>query len=187
MKQIGERISYQMGEDDLTVYIKGSSKSDKNKILFLKIWVVLWTILGAAMFAGLFMNFSGDEKLFIFIYLFFWAYFEYKIAYAYYFRKYGMEVVYIQNDKIILRKDILTKRGKERTTDLEEKKPFRIVADKNSFTANFYNSFWVVTGGTIAFGEKRKEQRFGSLLNEDDRLKLTGLMNKSIHHFRTKK
>lgn len=187
MKQIGERISYQMGADDLVVYIKGSSKKDKTKILYLKIWVVLWTILGAVMFAGLFMNFSRDEKLFIFIYLFFWAYFEYKIAYAYYFRQYGTEVLYLQNDRLHVRRDILTKKGKDKKYDLTEKNPFRKVQEKNSFVANYYNSFWVVTGGTIAFGEKRKEQRIGTLLNDEDALKLTGLLNKAMHQLRSKK
>lgn len=186
MKHIGERISYQLGDDDLVVYIKGSSKKDKNKVNLLKIWVVLWTLLGSIMFAGLFMNFSGDEKLFILIYMFFWGYFEYKIAYAYYFRQYGLEVVYVQNETVVLRRDILTKKGKEKRFELTEKNPFKRVNDKNVFISNFYNSFWVVAGGTISFGNAKKEQRFGSLLIEEDAVKLTGLMNKAYHQLRNK-
>lgn len=182
MEYLSDRIRYNKTDEDLTVYIKATSIKDKKKIQILKIWLLLWIVSGLIIISQIFFpGYSRDEKLFIVIYTFFWVYFAYRVSYAYYFRKYGSEVIYINNNKFMYRRDILEKAGKPSFFVAHEKNPFRKVIEKpGSFNTVFYNSFWVVTGGTIAFGEKKNEYRFGLQLSDEERDKLIKLLNKSI-------
>ncbi len=182
MEYISDRIAIKRTEDDLTVYIRASSPKDKKKIKLLQVWLLLWLTAGIIIVSQLFFpGYSREEKLFMVIYLFFWAYFAYRIGYAYYFRKYGSEVIYINNNKFMIRRDIHGKAGKPIHFTAKGKNPFRKVAEKpGSINAAFYKSFWVVTGGTISFGEKKDEYRFGLQLSDEETEKLIRLLNKSI-------
>ncbi|MCX7743838.1 MAG: hypothetical protein N2167_04650 [Flavobacteriales bacterium] len=183
MEHLSDRIAFKRTDDDLTVYIRATSPKDKKKIRLLQIWLLLWFTAGIIIISQLFFpGYSSDEKLFMVIYLFFWAYFAYRIAYAYYFRKYGTEVIYINNNKFMIRRDIHGKAGKPHHFVAKGKNPFRKVDEKpGSINAAFYNSFWVVTGGCIAFGEKKDEYRFGLQLSDEETDKLIRLLNKTIN------
>ena len=81
----------------------------------------------------------------------------------------------------MIRRDIHGKAGKPIHFVAKGKNPFRKVAEKpGSINAAFYNSFWVVTGGTISFGEKKDEYRFGLQLTNEESEKLVRLLNQSI-------
>jgi len=182
MEMISERIGVVRGQDDLTVYIKASTLKDKGKLNLFKAWVVLWTIAGAVIFSQLFFSFyTREEKLYIVIYLAFWMYFEYRAVRSYYFRKYGIETIYINNDKFFIRRDILSKKGKPKYYQAQVKNPFHEVDNKTGGLARtYYSSFWVVTGGNIGFGGDSGGNRFGLQLPPEDVKKLIKLMNSYV-------
>jgi hypothetical protein len=181
MEKISERIAIIKGSEDLTVYIKASSSRDVKKITMLKWWTILWTIAGMLMLTQLFYPGNSDDiKIFVMVYMVFWGYFEYKIANAYFFRKYGTEVIYINNNKFMIRRDVHEKQGKQLYFSSKIKNPFRKVEDNKGINSAYYQSFWVITGGSIAFGEKKEEYRFGLHLTAEETETLVKLMNKTI-------
>lgn len=180
---LSDRIAYKKTDEDLTVYIRAASRSDEKKLRMLKAWVIAWSICGLLIFVQLFLPFyTADEKLYFLIYLSFWAYFEYRVAAAYYFRRYGTETIYLNNDKFMIRRDVHNRKGKPQHFKAVVKNPFTIPADQpTGWAKHFYNSFWVTTGNSIAFGNKPKEYRFGVQLSEKESKSLVRLLNASIH------
>jgi hypothetical protein len=176
---LSDRIGFVKGQDDLTVYIKASGKKDQRKLTIFKAWLIFWSIAGFIILSQLFFSFyTREEKLYMVIYLAFWGYFEYRMLKAYYFRKYGIETVYINNDKFMLRRDILSKQGKPKYYQANHKNPFHEVEDKSgSVNRSYYTSFWVVSGGTIGFANSGGENRLGLQLPKEDAQKLIRLMN----------
>ena len=107
MDFISERVGFTKTSEDLTIYIKGSKKSDLKKINYLKAWVILWALAGFLLIAQFFFSYTiGEARFFLVGLLGFWAYFFYVAIKAYYFRKYGLETIYINNDKFMIRREI---------------------------------------------------------------------------------
>jgi hypothetical protein len=182
MKHLSERIAYTTDENELTIYIKASKTSDLKNIRLLKFWLILWSLAGIVIASQLFVPNDREVKLFIFVYLTFWGYFLYKAANAYYFLRYGTEVAYVHHNKFITRRDILKKKGSPRFFTINQKNPFRSAKDEMSgIQRAYYGSFWVVSGGDIAFGEKKHEYRFGIHLEENEIRTLVKMLN---HHFK---
>lgn len=183
MEFISERIGYNRTTEDLTVYIKGSKKGDIKKINYLKMWIILWGIAGLLIVIQLFFPSAlGDARFYVVGFLGFWAYFLYIGIKAYYFRKYGTETIYVNNDKFMIRRDVYTKKGKPKWFKANDKNPFTLVEEKKGGVSDlFYNSFWVTTGGSITFGAKHTQFRFGVQLEEPEAKKLIQLLNKAIH------
>lgn len=182
MEYISERVGFNKTPEDLTIYIKGSKKSDAKKIQYLKIWVILWLICGVLLISQFFFPYALGQAIFYLVGLLgFWGYFLYIAIKAYYFRKYGTETIYVNNDKFMIRRDIYTKQGKPKWFKANEKSPFAKVDEKpGGINAFFYTSFWVITGGSIMFGAKNSEFRFGLQLTDDEAGKIVNLMNKAI-------
>lgn len=182
MELLSERIGFIKGKDDLTVYIKASTPKDIKKLNLFKAWLILWSIGGIIILSQLFFDFyTREQKLYMLIYLAFWGYFEYRVFKAYYFRKYGIETVYINNDKFMLRRDILNKKGKPKYYKVTKNNPFHRIEDKpGSINNAYYNSFWVVHGGSIGFGNEEGQNRFGLQLTKNEATKLVKLLNNSI-------
>lgn len=181
MEFINDRIGFVKTKDDLTVYIKASSPKESKKLNMLKLWVVLWSLAGVLIASQFFFEYTREMKLYLFIFMCFWGYFEYVSIRAYYFRRYGTETIYINNNKFMIRRDVYTKKGKPKWFQANEKSPFTFIESSNINSANlFYNSYWVVTGGNISFGIKKNEYRFGLQLEENAGKRLVKLLNESI-------
>lgn len=177
---LSDRIGVVKGNEDVTVYIKASTRNDIKKLNLFKGWVILWSLAGIIIISQLFFDlYTREQKLYMVIYLAFWAYFEYRTIRSYYFRKYGIETVYVNNDKFMLRRDILTKKGKPKYYKAASKTPFTFQEEKNGINNSYYNSFWVVSGGTISFGDKQGA-RFGLQLPTEDGKKLAKLLNSYV-------
>lgn len=179
MNFISERIGYEATDEGLTVRIKASKASDLKKIQAMKAWVIAWGLSGGLIGSALFMNYPADLKLYLLVFLAFWAYFLFTITRAYYFRKYGIETVFLNGDQLMLRKDIHGKAGKPLFFRIQEKNAFRYL-DKSQKGAWFYDSFWIDSGGNCGFGKPGAEYRFGIQLAENEAQKLTTLLNKAI-------
>jgi hypothetical protein len=183
MDFISERVGYTKTSEDLTIFIKASKKSDIKKINYIKIWIILWGLSGVLLVSQFFFPYTiGPARFYLVGLLGFWGYFLYIGIKAYYFRKYGLETIYVNNDKFMIRRDVYSKPGKPKWFKANEKSPFNVVDEKpGGVNAFFYNSFWVITGGTISFGAKKSEFRFGLQLEEEETKKVVSMLNKAIH------
>jgi hypothetical protein len=166
MKVIGERVSILKKENLLSIVIL--PYSDKRKMAVMLLWLMAWTVCGIVVFANYFKVTDKDSKLFIIIYLSFWAYFEYKITRAFMWRKYGKEKLWITNGVVHYKQEI-NKRGKIKEFDysLIQNLIF-IEREETSFASVINSSFWIKGDERIEFTCQLKRIRFGMQLTDKE-------------------
>jgi hypothetical protein len=179
MKFISERIGFEQSEEGLTVRIKASKPGDIQKLNIMKVWIVAWSASGLLIGSALFLDYPSDLKIYLAVFLAFWAYFLVKITRAYYFRKYGIETLYLNGDQCMLRRDLHGKPGKAYFFRIKEKNAFRWL-NKQQKGSWFYDSFWVDSGGNCGFGKPGAEYRFGLQLEETEGKALVKMLNKEL-------
>ena len=178
MEYIGKRISVKKTEEEISIVILAFADKIKNRIL--TAWFIIWTICGIIVFSQYFVMKQENEKVMILVWLFFWAYFEYKSFAVFMWRKFGVEKIKIRKGMLQYKRDRAGK-GKvneykvEFIKDLEYKEP-----DDNSFFDNLNNSYWVVGGERIVFDYYGRRIKLGMQLGEEDAKKLMKLISKHV-------
>ncbi len=173
MKTIGDRISLKNHENYTTLII--STKIERWKETLMLTWIVAWTFCGAVfLYFLLDQEINKDEKLFMFIVLIFWAYFEYRIVKTFLWRKYGVEYIKIDEDKFSIKKSILSY-GKAKeyfTQQIEPKKVESLKQNPKSFSKVMNDSFWIIGEGAVRFEDKGNYIYFGHQLESEESEKL---------------
>ena len=143
------RVTVETGENSLFVTIKAFKDEKKQKILLL--WIVLFSFCGIAIFSQFFGDYSNGTKIFFGVYVAFWFFFEFKVVYAYRWRNKGLEKIVIENEKLILIKEI-GKRGISQSYDLKNITTLRLFKNEDSdFVKSMTSSYWNINKYTIAF------------------------------------
>ena len=91
-----ERLKIAKKEDELVITIKAFGDSRKQKILLL--WIVLFSLCGIAIMSQFFGDYDNETKVFFGVYVAFWLFFEFKVVYAYRWRKYGVERIIVDKE-----------------------------------------------------------------------------------------
>jgi len=178
MDYIGEQISFKKLENEWSIVIL--SLKDKIKNILLVAWLFVWSVCGVIMFTQYFATTNPDIKTVIIDCIGFWCYFEYKIAKAHLWRKYGKEIIRIKNGKFIYKKDVSGK-GKTTAYDCEAIKDLRAIEpNENSFIESLNNSYWVIGGEKLAFDYFGNEIKFGFQLKDEDAKTLLKIIQKAI-------
>jgi len=134
------RIQIVKENDKLEVLIKAYFDDNKQKMLL--IWIVLFSLCGVAIFTQFLEDYDAGTKVFFGVYVAFWLFFEFKVIYAYRWRKYGEEKIIIENDQLFLIKTI-GKRGVTQTFNIDEiKKIDFLKSDKGGFMTSMNTSYW---------------------------------------------
>ena len=182
MKKIGERISYYYHEDYTTVIINGRTEAWKTNVML--IWFLAWLFSGFSVLYSLYnYEFDSDQKTFLMIFMFFWAYFLFKITRVLLWRKYGMEFIKIDNDRLTMKKSILGY-GVARPFLTANVKNFKLQeVNAKSYVKVFNDSFWVIGSGTLNMITNSEEINFGSQLNNKDAKELIKLMKKIVNKY----
>ena len=176
MKNIGNKIEFSTEGKRISVEIFGRSTRWKESLLFG--WAVAWTICGLYILAFLFGPISTEERFFLMAYLAFWAYFEYKVVYAWLWRKFGKEVLYTSDGNLFIKNDLFGK-GEEKKYFLENIQNLGIINhDKSSFSWAFGNSFWVVGGEMIGFDYMGQKIVIAKQIEDADAEQLSKLLKK---------
>ncbi len=180
MEYIGKRISIKKKEQELSIVIL--SPPNKLKLTILFCWLFLWSVSGVIVFTQLFLGYDESTKVFLIVWLGFWAYFEYKIITAYMWRKFGLEKLKLRDDKLMYKRDIAGK-GKIKVFEYDFIKDFRIIDKKeNSFMDSLNNSFWVIGGERIAFDYYGKEIRLALQVDTDEAKGLYKLLKGKLNN-----
>jgi len=148
-------------------------------------WLLAWTIAG--IFVGIEL-FSGHnpsgQKLFMLIWLAFWAWFEYRILNAWLWRRSGREIIRFGKE---ITEVLFEVNGRGLTRKFETERIHHIdnlEVQKGLFTKNFYSSFWVVGGETIGFKCNGTQMAFGRQLSEAETTALIKIIRKKLDQFR---
>ncbi len=166
MDYIGQQISIQQKENELSIVILSLKTKIKNNILFA--WLLLWSVSGVIVFTQYFLVPDPDTKTAIIVWMGFWAYFEYKTVIAYRWRTLGKEIIKVREGKLLYKRDVAGK-GKIKEYNLDFIKDLRFIEPKeNSFFENLNDSYWVVAGERLAFDYYGAEIKLGLQLGEAD-------------------
>jgi len=177
--KIGERINYKTEAGNLEVSISGKIPKWQESLLFF--WVLAWSLCGIFIVQYLFGDWPRDQKLFLVVYLAFWAFFEYKAVHAWLWRKFGFESIIVKDGQLFLKNNILDK-GKTIKYFTQNIKDFGwLSSNPKSFGNVYFKSFWLVGGETIGFVHFGQKVTFGMQLEEREAAKLIGLIRK---HFK---
>ncbi len=96
MEYIGNRISIKRSDNEVSIVILSFREKIKN--IMLSIYLVLWSLSGIIVFSQLLVIPDKNTKLALFVWLCFWAYFEFKISKAYMWRKFGVEKIKLREN-----------------------------------------------------------------------------------------
>ncbi|MBL4594482.1 MAG: hypothetical protein JKX68_11810 [Flavobacteriales bacterium] len=134
------RIQVTKDDSKLEIVIKAFYDENKQKMLLL--WIVLFSFCGIAILSQFFEDYDSGTKVFFGVYVAFWLFFEFKVIYAYRWRKYGEEKIIIENNQLFLIKTI-GKRGITQQFSLDEIKSIDFYKDANGgFVKSMNTSYW---------------------------------------------
>lgn len=177
MKLLGDRISIIRKPNLLSVVILATN--DKRKLITMFFWLLAWSVCGVIVLFQYFQISNENEKLFLLIYLSFWAYFEVSILRAFIWRKYGKEKLWIKDGLLHYQREIYG-RGKIRVYQPELIRDFKILEMRTHNLIDSLNqSFWVRGGERLEFLHQTKTIRFGMQISDEQARKLF----EAIHEF----
>lgn len=166
MKVIGERISILKKDGLLSVVILPTT--DKRKLFLMFLWLLAWSVCGTIVFVNYFRMSNDQARIFTIVYLSFWAYFEYKIARAYIWKRWGKEKLWIQNGVLHYQREV-NGRGKIKEYSLELVGKLRLIElSHTSFADTINQSFWIKGGERLEFDSQAQTVRLGMQLNDEE-------------------
>lgn len=144
-----DRLKIDKTKDELVITI--NAFSDKGKQNGLLLWIVLFSLCGVAIISQFFGDYDTGTKIFFGVYVAFWLFFEFKVIYAYRWRKSGVERIIFNNENVILVKEI-GKRGITHQIPLKGIENLRAFENKdNDFIKSMTNSYWNINKYTLVF------------------------------------
>jgi len=171
------KINISEENNTLTIIINAFYDEKKQQLLFL--WIVLFSICGIAIFSQFFVDYPMETKLFFGVYLAFWLFFEFKVIYAFRWRKYGSEIFTIEENNIILSKKI-GNRGITETYPIEDVKNFQLIKYKDNFVHAINSNYWSINKYTISFDFNNQTIPFGIELNENQAKNIIHTINNFV-------
>jgi hypothetical protein len=137
---MGKRIEVKKEKHKLEIIIKAFYDAGKQKMLFA--WIILFSFCGIAIVTQFFQDYEANYKIIFGVYLAFWLFFEFKVIYAYRWRRLGEEKISIENNQIVLSKTI-GKRGVTLQFNLYQIKKIDFLKnDGSSFLNAMNSSYW---------------------------------------------
>ena len=166
MKIIGDRISMIKKEDLLSIVILPTV--DKKKLGLMGLWLMAWTVCGVIIFMSYFKMQDQNSKLFIIIFLSFWAYYEFKILRTYSWKKWGKEKLWIQKGILHYQREVRNK-GKIGEYNIELINDIKLVEVSESNFSHFMGqSFWIKGGERIEMTYQAKTIGLGMQLKTEE-------------------
>ena len=166
MKVISDRISVLKKEGLLSIVILPTA--DKKKLGLLFLWLMAWTVCGIIVLANYFNIHDQNSRLFVIVYLSFWAYYEFKIARAYTWKKWGKEKIWIQNGILHYQREV-SKRGKIKEYNTSLINDLKLIEVSESNFSHFMGqSFWIKGGERIEMQYQAKTIGFGMQLKTEE-------------------
>lgn len=185
LRHIGERITHKQHDDCYTIVI--SPTIERWQMNSLLIWVIAWTFCGFAFAYYILFEVSTLKMLMILsVLLVFWLYFEIRVVRSFLWRKYGLEIIRIDNQYLSI-KDSIFKHGKPKNYEIEKISPEDIediYIDPKSYGKVMNDSFWQVGQGTLVLNFEDRQYYFGTQLENKDSAKLAKLIRKVLGQYK---
>jgi len=200
-KWIGDRISTFSDKNNTSIIIY--PKRERWKEALLIAWVIGFTFVGFYMIYLLFFGLDtidnsqikGDpqeilrnQKIYLTVFIGFWAYFEYKVVYGLLWLLFGKELIKIDFEKVLIKNAIFSY-GKSKKYFNDNIKKIELIEHKPfSFGFNYENAFWRKGTNSLLFDYLTKTVTFGRKLNEKDaKLLMRFMVDRVKKHSKSKK
>jgi hypothetical protein len=179
-KYISKRISYLNHGSYSTIVI--STRIERIKETLLLFWVLCWTACGAIVIHQLFtVGHDEDVQIALFIFMAFWVYFEYRIGKIFLWRKWGMEMISLDEAEFTYKRSI-GRYGKAKRFYHDKMTKMEVDPDRpKSATINIENSFWFLGGERVKFKYEKNVVKFGRQITFLESNQLVGLIHKQIN------
>ncbi len=179
IQTIGKRSSILIKDQVFSLVILPTE--DKKKVNLMFLWLLSWSVSGVIVSANYFTLQQESAKLFIIVWLGFWAYFEFQIVRVYMWKRFGKEKLWIKNGTLFYQQDINGK-GKIREYDVNLVSNFELVElTRGSIADTFSQTFWVKGGERIEFTCQANKIRFGMQLEDEDAKKIITALKKCLN------
>lgn len=174
IESISPRASVVKKEDELSIVI--SSALDRSKAKTIGIILALWLLGGIVIGINYFRVDDHNTKVFMLVWLGFWAYFSYIIIKAFRWQWAGKELIKIRKDKLYYKRDV-NGRGLVQNYDLQEIKNLRAYGEKApGWVKKIGGDYWSIDCDSMAFDYEEKEIPFGYKLSGKEVEKILKLM-----------
>ena len=158
---------------------------DKGKQSILILWLVLWSCAGIGIAAQFFIPHDESMNAYLLVWLGFWAYFEYKVIYAYRWRMWGEEILILDGDEMTLLKKI-KERGIPKKFEINlVRNPEILKEEENSLVKMMSSAYWNVGRENLVFEYQGKDVFFGKELNEKDSKNILKLIQSYLNRSRS--
>ncbi len=188
-KSIGQRISFFDDKKVCSIVIYPARKRWKEALLFT--WLLAYSFVGIYMIYLLLFGldtidnsaFQGDktevlrnQKIYLTVFIAFWAYFEYKVLRGFLWLIKGKELIKITKSELIIKNSILGY-GKAYKVFIDNIKDFNMVEHKTfSFGFDYENAFWRQGTNSLSFTANGKSIGFAKKIAEKEANLLMRLM-----------
>lgn len=179
MKWIGERISFVDDKEKTTIVIHPENVGWVRGAM--GAWVAMWTMIGGVVIWSYFtFPFSEQEKVALWIFLAFWAYFMVKISRSFFWLMWGKELLKIDEAAFSYKRSVKSY-GKAKSYLIGNIAKVRMFKPKErSLQSTWEQSPWVRGGERLEFDYLGKVIRFGRKLNPKDAELLFKFVTKKI-------
>ncbi|MGB1039744.1 MAG: hypothetical protein ACPGVD_02630 [Flavobacteriales bacterium] len=188
MKWLSDRVSYHRHDEYTTILI--SSKVEKWKESLLFGWMTLWLLIGLTLIyflvSGNYVQpdstkeMMNQSRLFLIIFLVFWAYFAYRIIKVYLWRKKGVEYIKIDSDSFLIKR-AFGKMGTAKSYNYNEMRELELINQPTRSFANVMgSSFWDISNETLNFEFQGKVVNFGIQLEAEEAKKVKKFIDSEI-------
>ncbi len=172
-----ERIEI-IENEKLEIRIKPFYSESKQNLLI--IWMILWTAAGLGIISQFFVPQAEGFTTYLIVWLAFWLYFEYKVIYAFRWRKYGLERIIVSEESLSISREISGRSIPSRyEVDFIKNLKKREVKESN-FIYAMSKAYWNPGNENIEFLHKGKEVYFGLELEDQDAKRVIAKLSKKL-------
>jgi hypothetical protein len=166
MDIISDRISILKKPGLLSIVILPTT--DRRKLALMFFWLLAWSACGVIVITSYFSLTDRDARLFVIVYLSFWAYFEVSILRAFMWKKFGKEKLWISKGTFNYQREVAG-RGKIKSHHLDLVSPLQLIELRpTNFFDNLSQSFWVKGGERLELQAHGKTYRLGMQLSDEE-------------------
>ncbi|MDA7835921.1 hypothetical protein N9A49_00790 [Salibacteraceae bacterium] len=173
----GAKVTLEETEEGTVISILPETKPWQTFVL--GAWAVVWLFCGAFVMLGGYKELEGDGRIFILVFLAFWAYFLFYAARSLVWNNVGTEFIRITAESMDYKRS-WNDYGKVRSYDLSTIKNLGMVNyDDKPFAKTYNAAFWTMGGEMIGFEYIGRKIAFGFKLEEKETKKIIKLIEKA--------
>lgn len=153
---------------------------DSQKQFLLSLWLILWSVGGIGIVTQFFTPLSSELKIYLVVWLGFWAYFEYKVIYAFRWRRYGIEKLLFEEESLLISREIAGRAIPARYDRNKIKNVRLYKPEKVSVFIALSQSYWSPGDPKLVLDYQGLEVNFGLELSDSEAKKLVDLVKKEL-------